>query len=612
MAIQQILSAYRQSKDWDSRVEAIKQAMAIVKGGAANFISFVRQVDKLIPILSDCIVNLRSPLVKYACLLITELCFKLQDQFAIPVLPLIPTLFRPTANGTQIIADSCKLAILAIARHCASRKVLQAIIDVNSSKSSVQRAIVSNAIFLIVTSWDVEFLAESFTVLERVLLLLLSDPSPEARKFARDAFRRLSDLFPDKSQRLFGQLDVRQKSSFEDVRRPARRSASVESRRRHQVLPQNGFSGAVTGREGEYVNYLRQLILQGETQQIRDGQGEMARNLIAAMFDGSPTLLTSALALLDDLLGLVPDAFTAHLEPLLRILLRDSAKTRDVAERLLGGLAVKFPRQQLLVNALASPDSVPLLKFIGALLEGDRNLMNRGNCRRVIGLCLSLCVCADADPDAVRIALEILAIVREDFGQVLQEVKASSDGKVAAFLAGLDRDSFEGLIERLEMEGEKGPIIRALANALEGEKGRGFEEVLPLFVRLSKGRFADEIEAAMQTIGTLIDSARLIDVAIPMLASEREDPSVFVEFLTRVITRAAKGVLMPRIPRIMSLVVPLMSHAIAQTRKNSVLCLVEMRIVIGSEFEPEINRLKNVPRKLVLYYLARRCEEDNV
>jgi hypothetical protein len=87
---------------------------------------------------------------------------------------------------------------------------------------------------------------------------------------------------------------------------------------------------------------------------------------------------------------------------------------------------------------------------------------------------------------------------------------------------------------------------------------------------------------------------------------------VFVEFLTRVITRAAKGVLMPRIPRIMSLVVPLMSHEIAQTRKNSVLCLVEMRIVIGSEFEPEINRLKNVPRKLVLYYLARRCEEDNV
>jgi hypothetical protein len=612
-AIGQVLYACSRSEDWDGRVEAVKQTVAIVKGGAANFISFVRQVDKLIPILSDCVLNLRSTLVKYGCLLITELCRKLQGQFAIPVLPLIPKLFRPTASGTQIIADSCKLAILAIARHCPSRKVLQAIVDVHASKSSVHRAIVSNAVVLVVTHWDVTFLAESFGVLERVVLLLLSDPSPEARQLARDAFRRLSDSFPDKSQRLFGQLDVRQKSSFGEVRAPARRSASVESRRREHVLPRNQFAGAVSGREAEYVNYVRQLVLQGEAQHIRDAQAEIARNLVAAMSGATPAVLASALVLLDDVLRFVPGAFAAHLEPLLRILLRDSARTRDVAERVLGHLAAKFPQQQLIASALASPDSVALIRFVGAALAGNRKLLNRGNCRRVIGLCLSVCVCADADPDpdAVGTALEIFAIVRADFAQVLRDVRAASEGKVAAFLAGFEGDSFERLIERLGIEADKGPIVRALANTLEAEKGSGFEDVLPLFVRLSRGRFADEIEAAMQTIGMLIDSARIIDAAVPMLASETEDPAAFVEFLTRVITRAAKGVLVPRIPRIMSLVVPLMSHESAETRKSSVLCIVEMRIVVGREFDAEISRLKNVPRRLVLHYLARRCEEDD-
>jgi hypothetical protein len=646
-AIHQILVSYRQSTDWSGRLECVTKATAIVKGGAPNFISFVHQVDKLSPILSDCILSLRSTLVKAACRLIAQLSQNLREQYSNAVLPLIPILFKPTQNGTQIISDSCKLAILGIAQHCQSRKVIQAIIDANSSRSAVQRTVVANSIFLIVNSWDTQMLIEAFGLIEKVLFVLLADPAPDARQLARDAFRRLSELFPDKSQHLYSRLDTRQRSSLEGSAPKRRRAASVETRRR----PPPSNSSLVVGQESDYVGYVQQLILQGETEQIADSAAEISKNLMAVMADATPSVLFSALSLLDDLLGLIPHAFSEYVSHILKIVLRPVEHTQNISRRVLNILAARLPGIELMQTALSYPDSALLVRFVGSLLQAHPEFLTRDNAARV----LSLCCFADDRTLATRI--------RDEFCPIFNEFFASANATARRFLAPLrvvvheeeeedaggqskpsgkssivteelvsfpPRDehhrpevcvepriqrsieraevgSVARLLQRLSSEIEKGPIIRRLSAYLTAMGGRGFEAVLPQLVWLSRGRFAAEAERGLQAIGGLVDSPELLDAAVPLL-DEATDPAAAVQFLTRVVACAPMEVLAPIVPAMLGRLTPLLGNEVAEVRKSAVLCIVEVRIVIGEEFDAEISRLRNVPRKLVLHYLERRLQ----
>jgi hypothetical protein len=51
---------------------------------------------------------------------------------------------------------------------------------------------------------------------------------------------------------------------------------------------------------------------------------------------------------------------------------------------------------------------------------------------------------------------------------------------------------------------------------------------------------------------------------------------------------------------------PLLSHSEPTVRKGAVMCIVEMRMVLGREFDSEISGLGQLPRRLVQHYLERR------
>jgi hypothetical protein len=121
---------------------------------------------------------------------------------------------------------------------------------------------------------------------------------------------------------------------------------------------------------------------------------------------------------------------------------------------------------------------------------------------------------------------------------------------------------------------------------------------------LSKGEFGGEVERALQAIGAHVESPLVFDAAIPLLGEE--EPELFVEFLTRVIAAASQATLAPRMRDILGRLTPLLHHQVPLVRKDAVLCVVEMRVVLGQDFDREIAALKSLPRKLVLHYLERR------
>jgi hypothetical protein len=164
--------------------------------------------------------------------------------------------------------------------------------------------------------------------------------------------------------------------------------------------------------------------------------------------------------------------------------------------------------------------------------------------------------------------------------------------------------SLETLVMRLRSDSRKGPILQRIGELLDASGGRGFDEVLPDLITLSKSRFAADVERVLAIIGGDVGSAELIDVVLPLLLDD--DPLYSVEFLVRVVACASRPDLEPRIRRIMNLIVPLLQHEVPEVRKYSVLCVVELRMVMGRGFDREIESLRTLQRKLVRHYFQKR------
>ena len=458
-SVTSLITQYKSSSDWDSKLDVITQLMGIVSGGACNFISFMQHVDKLEPLISECILSLRGALVKYTCLLIAQLSEKLCQSFANTVLSLIPTLFRPTQNGTLIIADSCKLAILSVARCCQSKKVLLSILELHTSKSGVQRTLVAHCVFLIVSNWERDIVVGSFRAIEKVLLVLLNDPSADARQFARDTVRKLQEVVPEKCKRMMEKTDQRTRVSLigpqetEKTVKPSKRAASVSNDKRANAVTPKAAKMAIAqaekpvfekGKERPYFSYLRQLILQGESEEIVQKASEVSESIIASMTGTTQEIVVLSMTILDGVLTIIPDAFLVHLPVILGVLfeqsLKDAAGTKRIAEKLIGVVSELYPADELLDAALKCRASWPALLFVDKAVHGKNVKVTS----EMIALIVTLCItadCRDAQQDDPReLVVSLLLFLRTKFADEFMAAAKDFDQSTQTCLKELGLD----------------------------------------------------------------------------------------------------------------------------------------------------------------------------
>ena len=452
--INSIISKFKAADDWDLKLDLIIQTMGIVKGGAVNFISFIQHVEKFEPLLSDCILSLRGALVKYSCLLISQLSQKLCESFAAPVLGLIPTLFRPTQNAAQMIADSCRFAVLNVARYCQSKKVMQAILEFHTSKSGVHRTLVAHCVFLMVSNWERDHILGSFRLIEKVLVSLLSDPSPDARQFARDTVRKLQEIEPQRCQRIIDQLDRRTRVSIDGPVSAAvtikisKRAASVGNEKRHNPVRQSAATPKAQrpaliqpekptfqkGQERKYLSYLKQLVLQGECDEIVQNADEITESIMVAFSDVHQEVIVLAMTILDGVISVIPDAFLVHLSEILPVLfeqsLKASAGSKMLAEKLISAVRELYPYDELLDSALNCPGSWPAFLFISKVLR-MKGVKIRGNVlENSVKLCIGVASDDDRSDEEIRQIAELLLFLKgkhkRKFGRVVEALDKRS------------------------------------------------------------------------------------------------------------------------------------------------------------------------------------------
>ena len=205
-----------QNVDWDRQVSAMQRLMGLVNGGALKNEYFKKEIVCIYSGCAAAVTNLRSALVKQACLLISQLAREMGssfDQFGDFIIPLSTQL----SHGTHVIAESCKLAILCICSNCQSRRILLSMIELSGKKGAATKAAAAEGFSKIFSSWNMDAFSSIWPKAEKCVIQLCSDASPEARSYARDAVCGLLENDPKRAAKLISQLDPRTKRAFEDL-----------------------------------------------------------------------------------------------------------------------------------------------------------------------------------------------------------------------------------------------------------------------------------------------------------------------------------------------------------------------------------------------------------
>ena len=231
------------SSEWDEQVAGMRRLMGLVNGGALENQSFRRELAKIAPGLEAAATNLRSALVKQACLTIAHLARSMGPQFD-SLGDFVAPLSTQLAHGTQIIAESCKFAILAIVENCVSRKVLLSVVELAGKRGAAQKAVAAEAFGIVMNSWELASVSSVWSRVETTIVKLLTDASQDVRAFARIAMKNLQRNDCAKFDRILSHCDTRVKKAVGETeaapempRKAAEPRRPMESRRAPSVQP---------------------------------------------------------------------------------------------------------------------------------------------------------------------------------------------------------------------------------------------------------------------------------------------------------------------------------------------------------------------------------------
>ncbi|VDP93389.1 unnamed protein product [Echinostoma caproni] len=98
-------------EEWEKRVDALKTLRALVANGAAQFDEFVPLLKTLEVPLDTCLRDLRSSVVREACITVAYLSQELKNRFDRCAESVLQTLIILLSNSAKIMASSANVAM---------------------------------------------------------------------------------------------------------------------------------------------------------------------------------------------------------------------------------------------------------------------------------------------------------------------------------------------------------------------------------------------------------------------------------------------------------------------------------------------------------------------
>ncbi|KAF4082958.1 hypothetical protein AMELA_G00134450 [Ameiurus melas] len=204
--IKEVLSDEKQ--DWEHRVTALKKVRSLLLAGATDHEAFLQQLRQLEGAFKLSAKDLRSQVVREACITLGHLSSVLGNKFDHGAESIMPTLLNLVPNSAKVMATSGVAAIRLIIRHTHYPRIIPIITSNCTSKSVAVRRRCYEFLDLLLQEWQTSCLDRHLAVLMETIKKGVHDADAEARSVARKCYWGFHAHFSKEAEQLFQALEL--------------------------------------------------------------------------------------------------------------------------------------------------------------------------------------------------------------------------------------------------------------------------------------------------------------------------------------------------------------------------------------------------------------------
>lgn len=218
--------------DWEKRIDSLKKVRSLLMLNIQSQPQFVAQLKDLsIPFLDILKEELRSQVIREACITIGYMSKTLRNKLEPFCLAILEALINLIQNSAKVIASSSIIALKYIIKYSHSPKMIKLITEtLQQSKSKDIRATLCEMLCLMFDEWQTKTMERCSQQLRDVLKRSISDADNEARRHSRRAYWKFRRHFPDLADQIYTTLDIAAQRALERERDGGNGTMEVERR----------------------------------------------------------------------------------------------------------------------------------------------------------------------------------------------------------------------------------------------------------------------------------------------------------------------------------------------------------------------------------------------
>ncbi|XP_022240436.1 CLIP-associating protein 1-B-like isoform X4 [Limulus polyphemus] len=195
------------NNDWEKRIESIRRLRSLIVSGAMQFDELYTSLRLLEIALQVSVKDLRSQVVREACITIAYFSQQLGIKFDHFAESVFPNLVSLIPNSAKIMSTAGVVAIRFIIQYTHAPKLIPILTTNMSCKSKDIRKTCCEFLDQLLHIWPTNALEKYVNVLRDAIKKGISDADPEARAFSRKAFWGFADHFKEQADSLLSSLD---------------------------------------------------------------------------------------------------------------------------------------------------------------------------------------------------------------------------------------------------------------------------------------------------------------------------------------------------------------------------------------------------------------------
>ncbi|XP_034074314.1 LOW QUALITY PROTEIN: CLIP-associating protein 1a [Gymnodraco acuticeps] len=193
--------------DWEHRVVALKKVRSLLMAGATEYEGFPQQLRLLEAPLKLSAKDLRSQVVREACITLGHLSLILGNKFDHGAESIMPTLLNLVPNSAKIMATSGVATIRLLLRRTHYPRLIPIITSNCAAKSVAVRRRCFEFLDLMLQEWPTNTLERHVAVLTETIKKGIHDADSEARCIARKCYWGFHGHYSREAEHLFQALE---------------------------------------------------------------------------------------------------------------------------------------------------------------------------------------------------------------------------------------------------------------------------------------------------------------------------------------------------------------------------------------------------------------------